>query len=115
MVALIALVALFVWEEGARRSHETKRVEAGQHREEAHVGSARADSREAEAEERAARAKREQAQAEEQAALARTERRQAEERHQHADSLDPDVDEDDERARRQEGAPTAQGAQLSCG
>ena len=61
------------------------------------MSAARAASREAEAEERAARAKREKAKADEQATLARTEHQQAEERHQHADSLDPDVDEDDER------------------
>ena len=104
VLAVIALVAfLVVGRKAKERKDETRRVEAGQHRDEAQVGSARAAGREAEAEERGARAKREQAKAEEQSTLARTERQQAEDRHQHADSLDPDVDEDDERARRQEG------------
>lgn len=104
VLAVIALVAFLVVGRKAReRKHETRRVEAGQHRDEAQVSSARAASREAEAEERAARAKGEQAKADEQATLARTEHQEAEDRHQHADKLDPDVDEDDEQARRQEG------------
>ena len=105
VVAVIALVAfLVVGRQAKARKDETRRVEAGQHRDEAQVGSARAASREAEAEERQARAKREKAKADEQATLARTEHQEAKKRRQHADSLDPDVDEDDERARRQQGS-----------
>jgi hypothetical protein len=91
------------------RREETRRVEAGEHRDQARVETARADHREAEVEERAARARREKAKAEEQAVLAAQERQQAEERHAEADRLDPDVDADAgdrrEREERDVGRP----------
>jgi flagellar biosynthesis/type III secretory pathway M-ring protein FliF/YscJ len=91
---VLALVVLIGRKSRARR-HERLRTEAGEHREEARIGAARADREQAEAEERAARARAELAQADEQATRAGRERRTAEERHRHAAKLDPDADKDD--------------------
>lgn len=100
VIAVVVLGLLLVSSRAAKaKGDETKRVEAGEHRDQARVEGARADSRAAEAEERAARAKREKAKADEQAAIADRERRGAAERHEEADRIDPDVDEDAEDRR----------------
>lgn len=110
LIAVVALGLLLVSSRAAKaKRDETKRADAGEHREQARVEGARADSRAAEAEERAARAKREKARADEQAVIAERERRGAVERHEEADRLDPDVDEDaDDRrpAEEREGGRT---------
>lgn len=91
---VMALVLAGSWQRRARRMEE-RRVEAGEHREEARIRSSRADRREAEAEEQAAKGRRDQALADEQAALAAQERRSADERYEHADRVDPDTDHED--------------------
>jgi len=93
VVVLAIIAALVMGKQAKTKRDESNRVEARGHREEAGIATARADSKEAAAEEKAARAKRAQAEADEHAALARRERESASERHEHADALDPDVDE----------------------
>jgi len=94
VVLVLAIIAALVMGNKAKtKRDESNRIEAKGHREEAGIASARADSKEAAAEEKAAHAKRAKAEAQEHEAVARRERESANERHQHADSLDPDVDE----------------------
>lgn len=92
VLVLTLIAALIMGRRAKTRRDEGHRIEAREHREEAGIRSARADSKEAEAEEKAARAKRAKAEADEHAALARQERKAADERHAHADEIDPDVD-----------------------
>jgi hypothetical protein len=102
-IAALLILAIVMWLGRRKRQerHETLRVEAHEHREQAALRNARADRAEAEAEERAARARREQAMAEEQAATARRERRFATETHAEAERIDPDS-EGDGRVERYE-------------
>ncbi|MEJ7715200.1 MAG: hypothetical protein WKF40_05625 [Thermoleophilaceae bacterium] len=100
IVVIAIIVFLLIGRQAKAKRDEKHRGEALEHREEAKVRTARADSKEAEAEEQAAVAKREQARAEEQRTVAERERRAADDRHDQADRLDPDVDHETRREQR---------------
>ena len=106
-VVLLALIAIALM--GARKKRlDSRREQAGELRNEAQRHGRLAERQRAEADERAARAKKAEAEAEEKAAVARRERALAEQRetvagrqerfargrHEEAQSVDPDVDED---------------------
>src|SRR5688572_28699340 len=106
---LIALAVLLA-RRGRERRLETRRVEAGEHRDQARVRARTAEREQAEADEATARAKKARAHAEEQAAQARRaeaeaeakadhathERTQAQELHGRADEIDPDAEVEQE-------------------
>jgi hypothetical protein len=97
--ALILLALLwFVGRKGRERRHETRRVEAGEIRREAELGSAQADKTRAEADAQAAEARRQEALAREHAASAEEQHREARERHIEAAKKDPDADPDEAAA-----------------
>jgi len=89
VVVLVAL-ALTAGKKKREQRHESQRVEARGHRDEAHLRGARADKEEAAAQEQKARAERERAEAEERAAVARREREASEHHAGRAEEVDPD-------------------------
>ncbi|HEX8742468.1 MAG TPA: hypothetical protein VF712_04990 [Thermoleophilaceae bacterium] len=89
-----------------RQDAQSRELRATRQQAEADEQSARAKQAAAEAEEKAAIARREEAVAQERAQAADRERRFARERHGQAQSLDPDVTEDQERQPAHAGRGT---------
>jgi FtsZ-interacting cell division protein ZipA len=110
VIGALIVIAIVAWlsRRARNRRLETRRVDARRHREDASIATAQAEKTQAEADERAARARREAAKAEEAAVTARQQQRFARERHAHADSLDPDVDDDGSRRGDAEDSQVSQ-------